>query len=188
MCDVRFVRADAVRPDIIHPFIIQLSKIPPNMKLTLRSAFLIALFSIFSLSAHAQGKTNDLGAGIILGEPTGISAKWWNSGDRAIDLAVAWSTGRNDRFNLHGDYLIHRFDLISVDAGKLPVYYGIGARAGFGDQVDLGVRIPVGIAYQFPNDPFELFFEIVPVLNLYPATDFDANGGFGVRYYFGKVR
>ena len=158
------------------------------MKLTLRSAFLMALFSIFSLSAHAQGKTNDLGAGIILGEPTGITAKWWNSNDRAIDLAVAWSTGRNDRFNLHGDYLIHRYDLISVDAGKLPIYYGIGARMGFGDEVDLGVRIPVGIAYEFPNDPFELFFEIVPVLNLYPGTDFDANGGFGVRYYFGKVR
>ena len=158
------------------------------MKLTLRFAFLIALFSIFSLNAHAQGKTNDLGAGIILGEPTGITAKWWNSNDRAIDLAVAWSTGRNDRFHLHGDYLIHRYDLISVDAGKLPVYYGVGARLGFGDVVDLGVRIPVGIAYEFANDPFELFFEIVPVLNLYPGTDFDANGGFGVRYYFGKVR
>jgi hypothetical protein len=64
----------------------------------------------------------------------------------------------------------------------------VGARLGFGDVVDLGVRIPVGIAYEFANDPFELFFEIVPVLNLYPGTDFDANGGFGVRYYFGKVR
>ena len=156
--------------------------------MTLRSAFLIALFSIFSLNAHAQGKTGDFGAGIILGEPTGITAKWWNSNDRAIDLSVAWSTGRNDRFHVHGDYLIHRYDLISVDAGKLPVYYGIGARLGFADEVDLGVRIPVGIAYEFANDPFELFFEIVPVLNLYPGTVFDANGGFGVRYYFGKVR
>lgn len=158
------------------------------MKLTLRSALWIALFFISSSALRAQGQSGDVGAGIILGEPTGISAKWWNSRDRAMDLAIAWSTGRNDRFHLHGDYLIHRFDLISVDSGKLPLYYGLGARMGFGDEVDLGVRIPVGIAYQFPNDPFELFFEIVPVLNVYPATAFDANGGFGVRYYFGKVR
>lgn len=158
------------------------------MKLTLRPALWIALFLISSSTLFAQGKAGDFGAGVILGEPTGISAKWWNSNDRAIDLAIAWSTGRNDRFNLHSDYLVHRYDLISVDSGKLPLYYGLGARVGFGDQVDLGVRIPVGIAYQFANDPFELFFEIVPVFNLYPSTDFDANGGFGVRYYFGKVR
>lgn len=156
--------------------------------MTLRSALLSALFLVSSSALFAQGKTGDFGAGVILGEPTGISAKWWKANDRAFDLAIAWSTGRNDRFHLHGDYLVHRFDLISVDSGKLPLYYGLGARMGFGDQVDLGVRIPVGIAYQFPNDPFELFFEIVPVLNLYPGTDFDANGGFGVRYYFGKVR
>lgn len=156
--------------------------------MTLRSTFLIALFSMISIQANAQGQSGDFGAGVILGEPTGITAKWWKGGDHAYDLAVAWSTGRNDRFHLHGDYLIHKYNLIHVDSGKLPLYYGLGARMGFGDQVDLGVRIPVGIAYQFANDPFELFFEIVPVLNLYPATDFDANGGFGVRYYFGKVR
>ncbi len=156
--------------------------------MTFRSALWIATIILFPLFANAQGKSGDFGAGIILGEPTGISAKLWNSNDRAFDMAIAWSIGRNDRFHLHSDYLIHRFDLISVEAGKLPLYYGLGGRIGFGDQVDLGLRIPLGIAYMLPNDPFEFFFEIVPVLNLYPGTDFDANGGFGVRYYFGKVR
>lgn len=158
------------------------------MKLTIRTTIWIALILISPLFLSAQGNPGDFGAGIILGQPNGITAKWFKADGRAFDAAIAWSTGRNDRLHLHGDYLIHRFDMIDVDSGKLPVYYGVGARIGFGDEVDLGLRIPLGIAYHFPNDPFELFFEIVPVLNLIPGTDFDANGGFGVRYYFGKVR
>jgi len=49
------------------------------------------------------------------------------------------------------------------------------------------VRIPIGVSYYFANDPLELFFEIVPILDLAPATEFSGNGGFGIRYYFGKM-
>lgn len=141
-------------------------------------------------NTQAQIGGNAFGAGVIFGEPTGLSAKWFRGNDRALDLAVAWSTGRFGSLHVHGDYLIHRYDLISVDSGKLPVYYGIGARMRFADNnhdSHLGIRVPVGLAYQFANDPFEIFFEVVPVIDLMPGTGFDANGGFGVRYYFGRV-
>lgn len=152
----------------------------------------IATFALFLLiaagAANAQVRSGDVSAGIILGEPTGLTAKWWSSNTQAYDLAIAWSTGRNDRFHIHGDYLIHRPDIITVDQGKLPLYYGVGARMGFAKEVDLGMRIPLGIAYHFDTHPVEVFFEIVPVFNLIPSTAFDANGGFGVRYSFGKKR
>lgn len=151
------------------------------------ATFFSALF-LTALVSTAQVRSGDVSAGIILGEPTGLTAKWWTTSTKAYDLALAWSTGRNDRFYVHGDYLIHRPDIISVDSGKLPLYYGVGVRMGFADKADMGVRIPLGIAYHFPAHPVEVFFEIVPVLNLYPATDFGANGGFGVRYSFGKKR
>lgn len=152
----------------------------------------IATFALFLLiaagAANAQVRSGDVSAGIILGEPTGLTAKWWSSNTQAYDLAIAWSTGRNDRFHIHGDYLIHRPDIITVDQGTLPLYYGVGARMGFAKEVDLGMRIPLGIAYHFDTHPVEVFFEIVPVFNLIPSTAFDANGGFGVRYSFGKKR
>lgn len=152
----------------------------------------IALSALFLLmaagAASAQVRSGDIAAGIILGEPTGLTAKWWTSGTQAYDLAIAWSTGRNDRFHIHGDYLIHRPDIIAVDQGKLPLYYGVGARVGIANQSDLGIRIPLGIAYHVETHPVEIFFEIVPVFNLIPDTAFDANGGFGVRYSFGKKR
>jgi len=48
----------------------------------------------------------------------------------------------------------------------------------------LGVRIPVGLAYEFANHPFDIFVEIVPILDITPDTDFDFEGAIGARYYF----
>lgn len=150
----------------------------------------IATFAFLILTtaatAGAQVRQGDISAGIILGEPTGLTAKWWQSGTQAYDLAVAWSAGSEDRFHLHANYLIHRPDLIVVEQGKLPLYFGVGARVGIAKESELGIRIPLGIAYHIETHPVEVFFEIVPVFNLIPGTAFDANGGFGVRYSFGK--
>ena len=50
--------------------------------------------------------------------------------------------------------------------------------------LELGIRIPVGLSYQFESGPFEAFLELVPVFNLLPQTRLDFDGGIGVRYYF----
>jgi len=141
---------------------------------------------LFSGIASAAGK-GDFGLGIILGEPTGISGKLWTSGKSAIDGAVAWSTDRNASLHLHADYLVHNFPLITVEKGRLPLYYGIGGRIKFAenDKDDfIGVRIPVGIEYLFETAPVDIFFEIVPILDLAPDTDFDLNAAIGARYFF----
>jgi hypothetical protein len=135
----------------------------------------------------AQTSSGDLGLGIIVGEPTGISGKMFMGGNTALDFGAAWSFGKNASLHLHADYLIHRFDLIEVDRGRLPFYYGIGGRLRLADDAQVGIRIPVGLSYYLENDPLEIFFEIVPVLDLTPGTGFSGNGGFGVRYYFGQV-
>lgn len=160
------------------------------MKHTIFRPIAIFLFSFLLLASvervYSQTSGGDFGLGIILGEPTGISAKYWVQGNHALDAGLAWSFGPNSRFHLHTDYLIHRFDLIQVDSGRLPFYYGIGGRIDLGQSGKIGVRIPVGLSYYLPNDPFEFFFEIVPILDIAPKTDFSGNGGIGVRYYFGK--
>ena len=145
---------------------------------------------IFSSSGlHAQNNSGDLGVGFILGEPTGLSLKYWSGGNNAFDLGVAWSFGDSEaNVHIHGDYLIHKFDLIDVERGSLPFYYGLGARFNIRGNQDarVGLRIPLGLSYYFPNDPIEVFFEIVPVLDLAPSTSFSGNSGLGMRYYFGR--
>jgi len=129
---------------------------------------------------------HDFGLGIIVGEPTGLSGKLWLGKTTAIDGAVAWSFEGEDAFHLHMDYLLHSFDLIRVDKGKLPLYYGIGGRIKFDeeDNARVGLRIPVGLEYIFTGERVDIFLEIVPLLDLIPDTDFSLNGGIGVRYFF----
>jgi hypothetical protein len=135
-------------------------------------------------SAASQG---NFGIGIIVGEPTGVSAKLWLTERTAVDMAAAWSFSDEEAFHLHADYLLHNFDLINVEQGRLPIHFGIGGRLKFEDESRFGVRIPVGLTYIFDSAPIDIFFEVVPILDLIPDTDFTANAAIGARFYFGQT-
>ena len=149
-------------------------------------SIIIGLLGVMILAGSAAAQGN-FGLGIILGEPTGVSAKLWITERTAIDAAAAWSFSNETAFHLHADYLFHNFDLISVEKGKLPVYFGIGGRVKFEDESLIGVRIPVGLAYFFDGAPIDIFLEVVPILDLAPDTEFTANAAVGIRYFFGQV-
>ncbi len=125
--------------------------------------------------------------GAILGEPTGISLKYWTGASTALDGAVSWSlrTGRGDWLYIHWDYLWHNFHLIKDESVDIPLYYGIGGRTvlGGGDTW-LGLRFPVGLSWLLNGAPLDIFLELAGVINLVPGTDFDINGGLGIRYVF----
>ena len=153
-----------------------------------RIAIIMLLLAVASASARTQ---DDFGIGIIAGEPTGLSLKYWLDEDYAIDGAAAWSNSENDSFQLHGDYLIHNYEFLNAD--EMPAYYGIGARLKFKDSDGggrnkhdpiFGIRVPLGVAYHFDDAPFDLFFEVVPVLDLAPDVDLDINAAVGLLYYF----
>ena len=149
------------------------------------------------LRLHAQD--SGFGLGFVLGDPTGISFKGWVAETRAVDGAIAWSLGDHDSFNFHVDYLFHSYNAITVSKGRLPLYYGPGLRMRFWEHgehwhhgewhhedgnVDLGVRFPVGLCYQFADAPLDTFLEIAPVIGIVPSTYFDMDGGLGLRYWF----
>jgi len=150
----------------------------------------IIVFLLAASSANARTQ-DDFGIGVIIGEPTGLSLKYWLDEERAIDGAAAWSYSENDSFQLHGDYLIHNYEWL--EAREMPVYYGIGARLKFKDSdgrgrnendAILGIRVPLGITYLFDEAPLDMFFELVPVLDIAPDVDLDLNAALGLRYYF----
>jgi hypothetical protein len=149
----------------------------------MRTKFAMVLFVLLYLST-VKAQSSGVGLGLIVGEPTGISFKYWTGTTTAIDAALAWSFIDEGAFHIHGDYIFHNMRLITIPEGLLPFYYGIGARIKTGNDTKLGVRVPLGLAYLFQSAPVDIFLEIVPILDLTPKTDFAINAALGARYYF----
>ncbi|MBN1973486.1 MAG: hypothetical protein JW787_07585 [Sedimentisphaerales bacterium] len=157
-----------------------------------KTAFIGLLILIAAANTNAlEIQEKDFGLGILVGEPTGFSVKYWMDEKRAVDGALAWSFFGDDAFQLHGDYLIHDYKLNNSE--QWPAYYGIGALLKFekdegrkhdGETI-FGLRIPFGMTYLFEDDsPYEFFIEIVPVLELAPNVDVSINASLGLRFYF----
>ena len=135
-------------------------------------------------------KQDRFSLGIILGHPTGLSAKLWLGPSSAVDAAVAWNVPAG-RLHLHADYLQHFFDVFDVAPDRLPLYVGIGGDLrirfedpGGSDGVRSGVRVPFGVSFLSAELPLDIFAEVVPGMRLYPATTFDIWWGLGARYRF----
>jgi hypothetical protein len=150
------------------------------MKSKIKYAVLFLLFSNVLLATTP----GNFGLGIILGEPTGLSMKIWQSEYVAYDAALAWSFGKDGNVHIHVDYLLHNYEIIRTANSYTPIYYGIGGRIQTKDETALGVRIPLGIDFRSRRIPIDIFLEIVPTLNLIPKTELDLEGGIGIRYYF----
>ena len=151
----------------------------------LKSIAFVLLISVMICCA-AQAQDEGFGLGIIIGEPTGISGKLWTGSRTAFDGAVAWSFEKEAALHLHGDWLWHYFGPVRAGRGRWNLYYGIGGRMKFEDDGRAGLRVPFGFGYLFGSAPVDFFWEIVPLLDLAPETDFTLNAAIGIRYFFGQ--
>lgn len=142
---------------------------------------LCALLLVTSINAFAE----KMGVGLMLGNPTGVNGKYWLNEDHAIDAGVGFSLGRNSDFSLHSDYLLHsKGAFFFNDVHPLDLYYGIGGRMEFGDDIELGVRAPVGIVHMFADQPADMFVEVAPILDFVGRTGLELHLAAGARYYF----
>ena len=134
-----------------------------------------------------NGMAGRFGAGVMLGEPTGPSLKYFFSDELAVDGAFGWSLHDHSNFYLQSDVLWHNYDLLPVSQGRLPVYFGGGMLARFrnsGENDQFAVRVPVGVSYLFDNAPVDVFAEIGPALDLAPSLRGEITGGVGIRLWF----
>lgn len=157
------------------------------------TVFIFAVLLFFFAGFQAAAQDSGIGAGIILGEPTGLNAKMWISDKAAVDAALAWSFYRRDgdrtdsdgALYIHVNFLYHFFDIINISKGNLVFYTGAGGKMALANDFYLGIRIPLGLTYMFENIPLDIFFELSPSLVLVPGSDFDIGGGLGARFWFG---
>ncbi|MEZ0392790.1 MAG: hypothetical protein ACAH59_11290 [Pseudobdellovibrionaceae bacterium] len=152
----------------------------------------LAFFFIFTvfLSLSAQAGNGPFSLGAILGDPTGLSAKYDLSRNEAIDGALSWSSGSRTGVQMHGDYLRIHPGQIGAGNAQIDLYYGIGARLigiDRGDhkgKVSLGPRAPIGLKHELRDPSIEFFGELALILDLIPSTSADFDIGVGARYRF----
>lgn len=121
----------------------------------------------------------------MIGGPSGLSLKKWTSSSTAIDGGAAWSIGKDPGVQLHADYLFHRSDFEGLIEDRSFAYYGVGGRVKWGEEDSrIGVRVPFGVAYHFPDAPLDAFIEVVPVFDVLPETQLVLNLSIGMRFYF----
>jgi hypothetical protein len=178
------------------------------MKRQLNAITLITLLGVASAAAQTNAPATDapatnatrsaetkitsgdsdgrFGVGLILGEPTGATLKYWLNHSMAIDGAIGWSFHHETDLHIHSDVLWHKFDLISVPEGQLPFYIGVGARAKFRHNADdrYGIRVPVGVSYIFEDVPVDVFLEVAPIIDFTPSTRGGFTAGIGARFWF----
>ncbi len=161
---------------------------------------LVAFFSwLYTLPVQARAETDlkGWGLGVILGEPTALSAKYRLSPSNAYDFGFGYSFGHS--VQLFSDYLFlypGTFQSSAKEHLMLVPYWGLGASLAFyasnhkksisnnDARFSLAVRIPLGVALPISKSPIEVFAELVPLVYFVPGIDLGLNGGLGLRFFF----
>jgi hypothetical protein len=134
------------------------------------------------------------GLGIVLGEPTGLTAKGFFAQEHALQAHLGFAFGKNSRIHVVVDYLYHFHNVIPPlgTAGFLAPYLGVGGLVSLRTNapkkdekdVSLGVLIPLGLSFVIRTIPIEIFLEVAPGIGILPGTFAIIDGGLGARYYF----
>lgn len=127
------------------------------------------------------------GAGVVLGEPTGVSLKYWLDERSAVDGVVGWSfESSRDNLYLNANYLYHVFDDVAIGRDRFAAYFGGGVRYQVMSRRSdrFGIRGVAGVNYLFNDVPVDVFLEVGPILDLTPDTKLRFGAGIGARYWF----
>lgn len=138
---------------------------------------------LMSHPAFGSG-TKGFGAGIILGQPSGVLAAVSLHERLRLDFGAAWSW--NDWWMILADCKFR--DYLTPSSLHLAGYYGLGVYGGSSNAHEgiLGIRVPFGVDYRFPYTNFEVFGEVVPGLEMVPETRARLQAGIGVILWFSR--
>ncbi len=160
-----------------------------------RSPATLALFLALLLlplsagPARAQAPGLTFGVGGQIGDPSGLSFKFYERPDLSYDFLLA--------FDLNDDFTFlnaHRTWERVLSDSPVRLHYGPGLFVGFvdrgGDDDDdlgddealFGISFKVGLNVFI--DRFEVFLNLTPRLLVLPETDGALGAGVGLHYYF----
>ncbi|MCK5242733.1 hypothetical protein KAR34_09795 [bacterium] len=133
-----------------------------------------------STTTSPVSKPKEWGFGLIIGDPTGVTAKYWQNKNVAYEFALGSQLARAG-IGVHADYLYHLY--IFADQPQAPIYLGGGIfLGGSADTISGGGRGVAGWSYLF-DEPFEIFMQLSPSCALLPEIDFFFSFSIGARLY-----
>lgn len=139
-----------------------------HMKKSTKLAVVCLAICSLASGVHAKNKN---AAGIVLGNPSGLSGKFFLSDKNAVDMVI----GLDKSMSVQADYLWHDFEAFKVNEGLMPLYYGAGILV---TDKGLYAQGKIGIEYLFETNPLGIFIEVAPAF----GPGFRFQGGLGVRH------
>jgi len=146
------------------------------------------------------------GLGLEVGDIAGLTGKLFISPTTALDFGIGdlyssyYINQPGGGLHIYGDFLWHPILVAKANAFELPFYVGVGGRFWnfdyacdrFGNCTSaqaFGIRVPLGLDFDFNNVPLDIFGQIVPTFdffNRYAPRSFFLDFDFtvGIRYWF----
>ena len=168
------------------------------MNRTTKYTLIITIFFLLYSNSNAQGpRGNAFGFGLILGDPIGLTIKYWTNPENAFDAYIGSSYF--GRVRIGADYLWH-FDAFNSRVVKM--YAGPGLIVGIGqgsgiyytedhgrfyywnnNNLGFAARVIFGLNIIPKKTPIEIFFELGPLIGLSPNFGVNLDAALGIRFY-----
>jgi hypothetical protein len=155
---------------------------------------------------HGYTAHKKFGLGVELGEPDGLNGKVFVRPTGAIDFGLGYIYDHyyyGDGLHIYADYLWHPAVIANTPSFALPFYVGVGLRLwDFNycvnnvcdyDGSAVGIRVPIGISFDFRNAPIDIFLQVIPVLDFLSGDyymryrdreHFGIDASLGIRFWF----
>ena len=143
----------------------------------------LAMFLLLLAFPPVAKAQRNLGLGMYLGNPTGVTLKFGRRPSTSVDLLAAWRL--DDTFFAQGHYNYTITTLSRSNGGEVYLYGGPGIflRSSSHQRDEMGLSGNFGIDWIVTRH-LELFSEISPKIGLIRSTEFEITGGIGFRYVF----
>jgi hypothetical protein len=146
------------------------------------------MLALFLLSALTGIPSSGISIGIVIGDPTGLSLKFWGIGQNSalqVNVGGGGFVAPAD-LAVSGSLLFH-----ALLTRETPIngYLGVGALAGInqgkrGNNAVFGILVPLGLEFILSEVPLDIFMDVSPFIGFPTKEKSLANLtlGIGLRY------
>jgi len=152
----------------------------------MKKMIIIALMLVITTISFAE-----FSLGASVGLPGKITAKYQFNERFGIDLSTAFLTAFSYVvFNANTDLLFYSPDIAVNDNISIDGYWGLGTGVTFPATFEaamVSLRCPLGIEFPvefYEDKKCEIFFEVVPLVYVFPLPALTFTTSIGARYVF----